>query len=247
MNQFERNLEIYRLRKENKTPLKEICARFNLSRGRIMNICRQYIAYERMGVTEMHELYDLCAKHCDSNYSHCINIMTVLANYKIKTVEEFKKCKKEQIKTMRGIGNVYRPIVENMLAEATLPKDPPVLKMTLCEARHLTPEKDGAIYPYVIRDVTNVEELEKSARDRIWQACYTKYKYGKQGFLIKNQKEVSAELTFDPRLHIDLYVMGLTVALVAVVNVCLKENIDITLWHHDRTTDNFYPQDIYQG
>lgn len=41
-----------------------------------------------------------------------------------------------------------------------------------------------------------------------------------------------------------LYVTGLTVALVAVVNVCRELNIKLTLMHYDRTSGDYYPQEV---
>lgn len=43
---------------------------------------------------------------------------------------------------------------------------------------------------------------------------------------------------------LDLYVTGLTVALVEVINYAIKNNIALTLWHFDRETGEYYPQPV---
>ena len=43
---------------------------------------------------------------------------------------------------------------------------------------------------------------------------------------------------------LDLYVTGLTVALVEVINYATKNNIALTLWHYNRDTGNYYSQSV---
>lgn len=52
------------------------------------------------------------------------------------------------------------------------------------------------------------------------------------------------ELIVDPNKErsINLYVTGLTVALVAVINVCRVYHIKLILWHYDRDGDCYFPQ-----
>ena len=45
---------------------------------------------------------------------------------------------------------------------------------------------------------------------------------------------------------LDLHVTGLTTALVAVLNVCMQENIRINLWHYDRDTGEYRKQ-LFKG
>ena len=44
--------------------------------------------------------------------------------------------------------------------------------------------------------------------------------------------------------HIDLYVTGLTAAIGAVVAYCTNNAIGLTLWHYNRDTAEYYPQDV---
>lgn len=83
----------------------------------------------------------------------------------------------------------------------------------LCEGRHTMPkEVEGAIFSNTL-DPLDVEEMEKIASDKL---------AGVQ------------ELT--------LYVTGLSVALVAVINICHRKRIELLLMHFDRETGNYYPQ-----
>ena len=41
---------------------------------------------------------------------------------------------------------------------------------------------------------------------------------------------------------VQLYVTGLTPALIEVVNYCIIKNVNLTLFHYDMKTDKFVPQ-----
>ena len=47
-----------------------------------------------------------------------------------------------------------------------------------------------------------------------------------------------------PRFGLVIYVTGLTVALVATINACLRVGISVTLMHYNRDTGSYYPQDV---
>lgn len=83
----------------------------------------------------------------------------------------------------------------------------------LCEGRHAMPEEvEGSIFSKTLNPL-DVEGMEKIANDRLAGV---------------------EELT--------LYVTGLTVALVAVINICHRKKIELLLMHFDRNTGNYYPQ-----
>lgn len=44
--------------------------------------------------------------------------------------------------------------------------------------------------------------------------------------------------------YLNLYVTGLTVALIASLNACKKLDIKVTLWHFDRETDTYFSQEV---
>ena len=89
--------------------------------------------------------------------------------------------------------------------------------LALCEARHEMPV-EGSIFGNSISDPTNVGRLE-------FEAC-------------KRLKGLDVE-------YLDLYVTGLTVALIAVLNVCKDLKIKVTLYHYNRETGDYYPQEVY--
>lgn len=87
--------------------------------------------------------------------------------------------------------------------------------MELCRGRHEIPEAvDGAIFENEISDVTAVQQMEESAMQRL---------------------EGVSNLT--------LYVTGLTVALISVLNACKRLGIKVTLMHFDRATGKYYSQE----
>ena len=95
------------------------------------------------------------------------------------------------------------------------------IKLGLCQGRHEIPGVTKYIFPNTITDVTDVKGLEEHA-----------YLY------IKNVAE-------DKDTNIDLYVTGLTVALVAVINACvLLSDVTLTLWHFNNATGEYYSQRV---
>lgn len=89
--------------------------------------------------------------------------------------------------------------------------------MALCSGRHeIKDAKDGAIFD-VIKDPTDVKGLETEAFYKL------------------------ASLDIE---YLELYVTGLTVALIASLNACKKLDIKVTLYHFDRETGTYYKQNV---
>ena len=91
-----------------------------------------------------------------------------------------------------------------------------MIEMTLglCENRHESSvELDGYIFPQVL----DVKDFDKM-KDIIFEK------------LINCKK-------------LNLYVTGLTVALVEVYGFCVHNNIPLTLYHYDRETGGYYIQE----
>ena len=87
--------------------------------------------------------------------------------------------------------------------------------MALCEARHDIPQAvDGSIFGNTINPL-DVCGLEETALVKL----------------------IGVKA-------LNLYVTGLSVALVAVINVCHRERIMLTLWHYDRESGDYYPQSV---
>ena len=89
------------------------------------------------------------------------------------------------------------------------------VSMALCEGHHEIPEAiDGSIFGSTLNP-TDVAGMEAEAKEQL-------------GYVRK----------------LNLYVTGLTVALVAVLNVCREKHIAVTLYHFDRETGSYYPQEV---
>lgn len=86
----------------------------------------------------------------------------------------------------------------------------------LCKGRHSTPATDEAIFETEVNPL-DVTALESQAKERL----------------------VNLNIT---RLH--LYVTGLTVALIAVLNATRELGIEIILWHFDRESGKYYSQEV---
>lgn len=87
------------------------------------------------------------------------------------------------------------------------------LKMCLCEGRHEIPgAKDGAIFGNSLNPL-DLEGMRATAAAKL--------------------AGVEA---------LDLYVTGLTVALVEVINFCHANSVSLTLWHFDSESGRYYPQ-----
>jgi hypothetical protein len=89
------------------------------------------------------------------------------------------------------------------------------LNIALCKGRHDIPQaKDGAIFP------TNIDPLDLKLMETTVIDFF-------------NNMDATS---------VNLYVTGLTVALVEVVKYCYQENINLTLHHFNRDTGTYYPQ-----
>ena len=90
------------------------------------------------------------------------------------------------------------------------------LKLGLCAGRHTIDDIQGYIFEE-IKDVTDVGTLFNEA--------YAKLKELEDGKL-------------------ELYVTGLTVALIEVLNACRFLNIKVELYHFNRDTNTYFKQDV---
>ena len=91
-----------------------------------------------------------------------------------------------------------------------------VQKISLCKGRHEIKEVQEYIYPQEVNPL-NVKGLEETAI------------------------EIVSKIEAD-ELHI--YVTGLTVALIASLNACNKSNKKVVLYHFDRASGEYYPQEV---
>ena len=241
----ERNKKIYKAWKSGET-VKYIAKKYNLTISSIYKICKGLSDLENPNCIKAKEynLYQLCEKHFGSqNYLQLSRMYNALIRYGIHSVNDLRDFPIDNVNHIHGIGHKFASVLKKMIAEVNA-SEMPILKMELCEDRHKTLAEDGSVFSHHVTDITDIEKLELSAQNRIWEVCYEKYKAGKDGYIYIKEKESSKELLIDPRLHIDLYVTGLSVALISVINVCLRENIGLTLWHYDIDTKEYYPQKL---
>ena len=92
------------------------------------------------------------------------------------------------------------------------------VKFGLCRGRHEIPGVENYIFPGEVNPL-DTKGLELDA-------------------------VLALEAAGDLSDGIDLYVTGLTVALIAVVNAAITHGIALTLFHFDRATGNYYPQEL---
>ena len=87
--------------------------------------------------------------------------------------------------------------------------------MELCQGRHSTPAKDGAIFENIV-DVTDIKSMRETVEKKL--------------------EGVDALM---------LYVTGLTVALVEVIKYCRENKVELVLMHYNKDKDDYYPQIVY--
>lgn len=92
-----------------------------------------------------------------------------------------------------------------------------IRKFGLCEGRHPMPV-EAYIFPNSIADPTDTAGLEEEARVSL--------------------------ADIDEKIHLFIYVSGLTVALISALNVCREKNISVTLMHYDTKSNNYYAQAV---
>ncbi len=91
------------------------------------------------------------------------------------------------------------------------------ISLALCEARHAMPEcVKGSIFNNTL-DPLDVKGLEA---------------------------EASAKLASLNVKAVNIYVTGLTVALIAVLNAAKNLEIKVTLYHYNRDTNSYYIQEV---
>ena len=98
------------------------------------------------------------------------------------------------------------------------------MKLGLIKGRHEIPQVEGRYIFIEDLDPTDVKEAE-----------------GKAYSVLAGIKAVY------PDKHIDLYVTGLTMALIAVLNASKRHGMSVTLHHFDRETGEYFPQEVLWG
>ena len=105
-----------------------------------------------------------------------------------------------------------------MFADYSLAPGKKVVKIGLCQGRHEIAGITEYVFPQEV-DPLDVDGLTDKAYDRL-----------------------SDLVPADEEVH--LYVTGLTVALVAVINWSIMTKHILVLWHFDRNSGDYYPQGL---
>ena len=113
------------------------------------------------------------------------------------------------------------------------------LNVTLCAGRHEIPQAtDGAIFREIPeRLITSPHMLEEAAFGRLWSIEHS------LGVDSPDEEELYCS-GLNPAVPVNIYVTGLTVALIAVLNVCRRERVPVTLYHYNRGTGTYFPQSV---
>ena len=115
------------------------------------------------------------------------------------------------------------------------------LHIALCTGRHEIPQAtDGAIFGNTIEDVTRTSLLELHAQGVIWS------KISERDWIHVVDVDEYGYDTYDADedVIINIYVTGLTVALIAALNVCKYIGVKVVLWHYNNATGKYYSQEV---
>lgn len=101
------------------------------------------------------------------------------------------------------------------------------IAVELFKGRHKFENIEGCIFNRELRDVKNMYYMQLSIKKAI-DALMKRHE-------IREYRDI----------ELDVYVTGLTVALVEVINFCSLYGIKLVLYHYDKYTKSYYTQDVY--
>ena len=64
-------------------------------------------------------------------------------------------------------------------------------------------------------------------------------------YVVRDEDEMFPYYPVEGRIHVTLYVTGLSAVLACVAKYCAKCHIGLTLMHFDRDTGDYKPQEIF--
>lgn len=97
----------------------------------------------------------------------------------------------------------------------------------LIKGRHNFNNVEGYIFNKEIRNVKNMYYMQMSVKKSV-DALMKRHD-------IQEYRDI----------ELDVYVTGLTVALVEVINFCSLYGIKLVLYHYDKYTKSYYTQNVY--
>lgn len=95
------------------------------------------------------------------------------------------------------------------------------MKIGLVKGRHEIPQVQGK---YIFEEDINPVDVE--------------------GTQLKAFNVLSEIKENDPQTWLDIYVTGLTMALIATLNAARQLDLNVTLYHFDRETGEYFPQAV---
>lgn len=95
-------------------------------------------------------------------------------------------------------------------------------RMSVCAGRHDFPDIIGSVFPYNVNNPADIAEINHVCDDAL------------RGFFNTGDK-------------LYLYVTGLTVCTVAIINWCNMHQVNLTLLHYDRETGGYVEQPVFTG
>lgn len=116
-------------------------------------------------------------------------------------------------------GYLYPVEVDPKEEYGYIPASLEVLKIGVCKGRHEMP-CDFYIFGSEIKDPTDVKSLELEA-----------------------EASISA-LVKDSNTRLEIYITGLTVAVIAVLKTAIKYSVNVVAMHYDTRTGKYYEQKI---
>lgn len=118
----------------------------------------------------------------------------------------------------------YADTCQQWLDEApydTARVDVECVNLALCESRHEMPgEVEGAIFQNTV-DPTDLLTLR-----------------------LQCARSLKSAVTDKGIKYLCVYVTGLTVALVEVINWCIEHHVQCVFMHYDKNTGKYFPQDL---
>lgn len=120
------------------------------------------------------------------------------------------------------------------------------LKLGLCAGRHEIPGISEYIFSEIPDEVVNRPYLMDTAAQKSLLSILRSHGYYVTDDEGEDEGEdetcVVKEAYTD--ISLDIFVTGLTVALIAALNVCRREEIPVTLWHWDKDANNYFSQKV---
>ena len=119
-----------------------------------------------------------------------------------------------------------------------------ILNVALCQGRHEIPQAtDG----YIFDEITDVKDL-KAMRDTMLnfhlnnRVC--QFNQCNDCLSCEEYWGCGGMNSAFYHMHLNIYVTGLTVALIEALTYCACHSISVTLYHFDRDTNDYFAQEV---